>query len=494
MWDLRLVPAAGLSLCLTLALGGIDARHSGAVAVCAVCAAVASGVIGHGWARKAGHVEQLRMLGVCAAVAAILCGLGAAQSVAHERSILVGAEPIRATVTVDVRAIPRMAANGAVVLNVRVVEVRQGSEAWRMSSTATVFAEGPDWLWLEPGTRVRSVMTTSPGEDREIFLSPISGPATIRGPTGLSAVAEAVRTDLRDAAQGLPAPADALLPSMVLGDQRSVPAELSEAFLASGLSHLAAVSGANIAYVLGATVVCMAWCGVPRRPRLGVAAIVVALFVCVVGPEASVMRAAAMAAISVYAVATGRSKQSLSLLATVVLVFSIASPDTVRALGFVLSVAATAGIVIAASPCERFLIAAMRRGGRGVRGLWCRARGERPPRQDAESARDLPRTHPVTVIAGLVALALVAHLSTAPILSATGRAVTPWAIVKNIAVAPVVPWVTVAGTAAAAVSPIAPPVARALAWTCVPSLWWTATVAGIGEDGSAPTPGVGGER
>ena len=434
------------------------------------------------------------MLAVCAAVAAIVSGLGSVHATAQGRSILAGPEPVRATMTVDVRAIPRMSSSGSVVVQARVIEVREGSDVWNLRAGATIFAKGAEWLWLEPGTRVQAVMTTKAGDEREVLLSPISTPKTVREPVGVDAAARTIRTALHEVADGLPHPADALLPSMVLGDQRNVPADLSEKFLASGLSHLAAVSGANIAYVLGAAVACMSWIGVPRRPRLLAGAFAVALFVCVVGPEPSVIRAAAMAAISVYAVATGRSKQSLSLLAAVVLVFSIISPDTVRALGFVLSVAATAGIVVAASPVERLLVRGMMRGGYAVRTIWCRMRGVRRPEREDAAARELSRKHPVTIAAALVALAVVAHVSTAPILSATGRAVTPWAIVKNIAVAPAVPWVTVAGTAAAAVSPLAPPIARALAWTCVPSLWWTATVAGIAEDGSAPARGVGGER
>ena len=71
---------------------------------------------------------------------------------------------------------------------------------------------------------------------------------------------------------------------------------------------------------------------------------------------------------------------------------------------------------------------------------------------------------------------------------------SPWAIAKNIAVAPVVPWVTVAGTAAAAIAPASPPVARVLAWSCVPSLWWTATVSGIEVDSTGGGERVGVER
>lgn len=508
-WDMRLVPTASVALGTTLAVGRIESNLSAAVGVCALCAATAGAVIAFCWVengertetstgrsvgRQTGRFEQLLMLAVCCLTAAVVSGLGSLNTMAHDRNILAGSEPVRATVTLDVRAIPRMAAGGTVVINAGVVEVGKGQRTWTMRTAATVFASGEEWLWLEPGTRVRSVMTTGSGHDPEILLTPISTPQVIRGPTGLYAMASSVRTNLHTAAEGLPRPADSLLPSMVLGDQRKVPEELGENFLASGLSHLAAVSGANIAYVLGATLFLMSWFGAARRARLVVGATAVAAFVCVVGPEPSVMRAGAMAAISVYAMATGRSRQSLALLAAVVLVFSVASPDTVRTLGFILSVAATAGIVIAASPCERLLAGTMRGAGAILEARWCRFRGVAPRVSERPGNGSVSRRWPTTILSGLVALAVVAHLSTAPILAATGRAVSPWAIAKNIAVAPVVPWVTVAGTAAAAIAPAAPPVARLLAWTCVPSLWWTATVAGFGEDASGRGDGVGGER
>lgn len=504
---MRLVPAAAVAFGTTLAVGSVDANVSAAVAVCTLCAAVMSAVVAFCWtgigagtlttdktSKQNGRFEQLLMLAVCCLTAAVVCGLGSLHAMAHHRNILAGSEPVRATVTIDVRAIPRMASGGTVVINANVVEAGMGQQTWSMRTAATVFASGDEWLWVEPGSRIRSVMTTSSGHDPEILLTPISAPQTIRGPTGFYAMASSVRTNLHSAAEGLPAPTDALLPSMVLGDQRRVPEELGENFLASGLSHLAAVSGANIAYVLGATLFLMSWSGAHRRVRLVVGAGAVAAFVCVVGPEPSVMRAGAMAAISVYALATGRSRQSLALLAAVVLAFSVAGPATVRTLGFILSVAATAGIVIAASPCERVLAGAIRSVWSIIQFRWRRCRGiaQCDPRRSGNDS--ISRRGPTTFFSALVALAVVAHLSTAPILAATGRAVSPWAIAKNIAVAPAVPWVTVAGTAAAAIAPAAPPVARVLAWTCVPSLWWTATVAGIGEDASGRGNDVGGER
>jgi len=432
---------------------------------------------------------------------ALVCGLGAARAHSAERSPLAGSQPARATVELEVRAIPRPVAaeHGSaevVVIDVFVRSVSLGSERWTMRAPATLFARGEGWLWLEPGTAAKTVVSTSPGPpgERELTLSAGGSPRIVHGPEGAHSVAAGVRTALQEASRALPPPADALLPSMVLGDQRRVPPELSQAFLDSGLSHLAAVSGANIAYVLGAAVWLAAVCGAGRRTRLALGAASVAAFVLVVGPEPSVLRAAAMAAISVFALATGRSRDSLRLLLVVVLVFSIAAPATVVGLGFVLSVTATAGIVIAAAPAERLLLAATLLAARSARRLRGRVLAEKSPEVAAPAAvfvaaSAFPHRHPVRLACSAIALALVAHASTAPVLAATGRAVPAWAIAKNIAVAPVVPLVTVAGTAAAAAGPVAPPLgsaaSRALAWATVPALWWIVSVARWG---------VGGER
>ena len=64
-----------------------------------------------------------------------------------------------------------------------------------------------------------------------------------------------------------------------------------DAFRASGLGHLLAVSGQNVVLLVGAVVVVCGWLGVSRAPALGVAIAATVLYVLVVGPGASVVRA-----------------------------------------------------------------------------------------------------------------------------------------------------------------------------------------------------------
>ena len=54
------------------------------------------------------------------------------------------------------------------------------------------------------------------------------------------------------ATDGLPADARGLLPGLVLGDTSRTLPDLDEAMLATGMTHLSAVSGSNVAIVLAA--------------------------------------------------------------------------------------------------------------------------------------------------------------------------------------------------------------------------------------------------
>ncbi|WP_415830856.1 ComEC/Rec2 family competence protein, partial [Janibacter anophelis] len=70
---------------------------------------------------------------------------------------------------------------------------------------------------------------------------------------------------MRDAVQPLPADARGLLPALVIGDTSLTPQELTDDMLVTGMSHLSAVSGSNVAVVLAALVGACRLGGVPRR-------------------------------------------------------------------------------------------------------------------------------------------------------------------------------------------------------------------------------------
>jgi competence protein ComEC len=145
----------------------------------------------------------------------------------------------------------------------------------------------------------------------------------------------------------------ALLLGVVLGDDGDQDDDLRDAFRASGLSHLLVVSGENVAFVL-------ALAG-PALRRLGLRArwIATLLVLCAFGLltrfEPSVMRAGAMAAIACTATMLGRPSSRFRLLALAVTAVVLVDPMVIHSLGFRLSVGATIGITVFASPLVRRL-------------------------------------------------------------------------------------------------------------------------------------------
>jgi competence protein ComEC len=165
------------------------------------------------------------------------------------------------------------------------------------------------------------------------------GGAVLRG-------SEAVREAARRRALATLAPERAgLLVGMALGDTSLLPDDLERDFRAAGLTHLMAVSGANLAVVLAAGLWLAGVAGAGRWVLAGVGAVVVVLLVVVTRWEPSVLRAGVMAALVLFGVATGRGPGGRRALCLAVTVLLLADPGLAGALGFQLSVAATAGVL-----------------------------------------------------------------------------------------------------------------------------------------------------
>ena len=151
-----------------------------------------------------------------------------------------------------------------------------------------------------------------------------------------------VRASIERAASVLPEPDGALFRGLVIGDDRDQPPDMIQRFRASGLSHLTAVSGQNVAFVLAA-------CGpllVRFRPtvRWALTVAVIAWFVALTRFEPSILRAGVMAGLSATAYVTGRERSPVRLLALAVLVLVLVDPLLAWSVGFWLSVGATAGV------------------------------------------------------------------------------------------------------------------------------------------------------
>ncbi len=137
-----------------------------------------------------------------------------------------------------------------------------------------------------------------------------------------------------------------LLAGLVLGDDRAQPPQLTSDFRAAGLTHLLAVSGQNVAFVLAVAGPLL------RRlriwPRLMMALIIVAAFALVTRFEPSVVRAAFVAAVALGARTIGRPSGGVRHLALAVCGLLVVDPLLVHSLGFRLSVAASTGVLVIA--------------------------------------------------------------------------------------------------------------------------------------------------
>src|SRR5690606_25981930 len=112
-------------------------------------------------------------------------------------------------------------------------------------------------------------------------------------------------------------------------------------------------SGAHFSIL--AVIVLAATASVPRLARIAAVAVVMVAFVLLVRPEPSVLRAAAMGVVGLMAMLLRRPAQAIPALATAVVLLLVIDPWLAREYGFVLSVLATAGLVVLSGPVARRL-------------------------------------------------------------------------------------------------------------------------------------------
>ena len=147
----------------------------------------------------------------------------------------------------------------------------------------------------------------------------------------------------------VPEPESGILLGIVLGERASVSQDLARAFAVSGTTHLLAISGFNMTLVGAA--VALALRG-RARPMVRAVATVAAIvtYSLLVGLAPSVMRAALMASVASLGLASGRRAATANALCVAVTAMLFADPAAIADLGFVLSAAATAGLVLWQAP------------------------------------------------------------------------------------------------------------------------------------------------
>lgn len=165
----------------------------------------------------------------------------------------------------------------------------------------------------------------------------------VRPGSGVHRAANRLRGALRRAAESSMAPDHAaLFTGLVIGDDARQPRWMLDEFRSSGLSHLTAVSGQNLHYVLAAAAPLLR----RLRPwwRWAASVALISWFALATRFEPSVLRAGAMAVLGVTAFTIGRTASAVRLLALTVVALLLVDPVLVRSVGFWLSVGATLGV------------------------------------------------------------------------------------------------------------------------------------------------------
>jgi competence protein ComEC len=154
--------------------------------------------------------------------------------------------------------------------------------------------------------------------------------------------ANRMRVALRDGVALMPYNLQSLFAGLVIGDDRDQSREMVNQFRASGLSHLCAVSGQNVAYLLAALSPLLG--RLRRNSRFIAVLFILAWFVLLTRAEPSVLRAAVMAGLVAVNAASGASMNARTILASTVIMLLLIDPMLAWSVGFALSVGATAGL------------------------------------------------------------------------------------------------------------------------------------------------------
>lgn len=165
----------------------------------------------------------------------------------------------------------------------------------------------------------------------------------------LNRTSSRVRTTLRRSAESTMDVGDAaLFTGLVIGDDAREPAEMINAFRSSGLSHLTAVSGQNVTFLLAAASPLLR----RLRPwwRWAVTLGLIGWFMAATRFEPSVLRAGLMAMLATSSLVVGRQQSVVRLLAAAVTILVLIDPMLVWSVGFWLSTGATAGVCVIAPP------------------------------------------------------------------------------------------------------------------------------------------------
>ncbi len=257
---------------------------------------------------------------------------------------------------------------------------------------------------------------------RDSFLAkPSSDIEVIADPTSSQGFLNELRADYVASIAGVTPDSKTLVAGLAIGEITELSEELEDKMRIVSLTHLVAVSGSNCAIVVGMVYLIAVGLRFGRTGRTVISLTALFLYVLLIGPDPSVLRAGVMAASVILMIALGRRTWALNSLALATLVLLIADPWLAVEFGFGLSVLATAGILL--------LAPAM--------------------------AEHLANRMPMPLALGL-SVTMSAQLFCLPLLMQLQPGLATYSVIANLLAGPMVAPVTVLGMIALLVTPIAP--------------------------------------
>jgi competence protein ComEC len=459
--DLRLAGFAVATWLSALAGLYLSARTGLAVAGVALLAA----------AVVAARPATLRWVAVTVLLGAVCGSVATAARVAVRdagpvRALVEAGATVRADVVV--RDDPRPAARAAgrpptylIAVDLDAVHTEDPPATVRLGARALVIATDPAWRPLLPGqhaTVTARLLPSRGGDLRAAVLSVREAPRLRGDSSWAQRAAGVLRAGLQRACAPLPDEPGGLLPGLVVGDTSRLDPALEEDFRATGMTHLNAVSGANVAIVLGVVLFALRWARAGPVVTAVVCAVALVAFVILARPSPSVVRAAAMGAIGLIGLAAGRPRAALPALAAGVTVLVVADPELAGDAGFALSVLATSGLLLLA-----------------------------PKWRDALCRRGWPAP-----AAEALAVPAAAQVACGPVVAGLSGTISLVAVPANLLAVPAIAPATLLGVAAAVLSPVWPAGAEFAAWLGHWPARWLVLVATVGARvpaGAVPWPG-----
>ncbi|MGC9468163.1 MAG: ComEC/Rec2 family competence protein [Anaerolineae bacterium] len=250
----------------------------------------------------------------------------------------------------------------------------------------------------------------------------------------------------------LPEPQASLLAGILLGIEQGIPEHLDEAFVATGTSHVVAVSGFNL--TLAAALVTR----FGRRwfrgwTQLIASWLIIWVYVLLVGASAAVMRAGVMSSVLVLGQCADRKVHGPTSVAAAVLFLTLGNPYALWDTGFQLSVAAMLALMLYVPPITEWAVGALERF------------------VDPDRARRW-----VSGPGQILIVTLAVQIATLGITVGTFRRISLIAPLTNQLILPIQPFVMTSGALTLAVGLLARPLGSLLGWITWVFLAYTTTV------------------